>query len=124
MAGDTATQFQQSLAAPLMVTTRNQLCSCGSGLKYKRCCGKLKRQAGPPPIPALAPIRIVDDIAVVVPDTLRLMSPYVLREQENWFEIEVGFVRRITRPGMSVLDIGANYGVYTLLLAPLLGTLE
>lgn len=43
--------------------------------------------------------------------------PYILLEQEDWFEDEIEFVRRLLKPGMNVIDIGANYGVYTLSMA-------
>ncbi|MBF0358330.1 MAG: FkbM family methyltransferase [Magnetococcales bacterium] len=56
-------------------------------------------------------------VRVCVPDNLSLITPYVLLEQEDWFESEVGFVRELVQPGMTVLDIGANYGIYTLVMA-------
>ena len=49
------------------------------------------------------------------------MSAYVLLEQEDWFEKEIAFVRRMLRPGMRVIDIGANYGTYTLAMARAVG---
>jgi FkbM family methyltransferase len=45
------------------------------------------------------------------------MTPYVLREQNDWFEDEIKFIRSYIKPGMKVLDIGANYGLYTLTIA-------
>jgi len=45
------------------------------------------------------------------------VSAYVLLEQEDWFEKEIAFVRRMLRPGMRAIDIGANYGTYTLAMA-------
>jgi len=41
----------------------------------------------------------------------------VLLEQEDWFEDEMAFVRAFARPGMTMLDIGANHGVYSLTFA-------
>lgn len=49
------------------------------------------------------------------------MTHYVLREQEQWFEAEVPFIRRLLRPGMQVIDIGANYGCYALVMARAIG---
>jgi len=49
------------------------------------------------------------------------MSAYVLLEQEDWFEKEIAFVRRMLRPGMCAIDIGANYGTYTLTMAQAVG---
>ena len=45
------------------------------------------------------------------------MTAYVLIEREDWFEKEIAFVRRFLRPGMRALDVGANYGTYTLAMA-------
>jgi FkbM family methyltransferase len=66
-------------------------------------------------------IRMVGDVMVSVPDNGRLMTPYVLYEQEDWFEDEIRFLRKISRPGMQMIDVGANYGLYTLALAQVLG---
>jgi hypothetical protein len=41
----------------------------------------------------------------------------VLIEQEDWFEKEICFVRRLLQPGMRAADIGANYGTCTLAMA-------
>ena len=66
-------------------------------------------------------IKIKSDVLVDVPDDLSLMTPYVLLEQEDWFESEIGFVRHLLQPGMKVIDVGANYGTYTLTAAKLVG---
>ncbi len=66
-------------------------------------------------------INIADDVVVSAPDSLQYMTTYILREQEDWFEDEIQFLRRYVRPGMRVLDIGANYGLYTLSLAKKIG---
>lgn len=62
-------------------------------------------------------VHIRGNVAVAVPGSVGLITPYVLLEQEDWFEAELGFVRRWFRAGMVAIDIGANYGVYTLTLA-------
>jgi FkbM family methyltransferase len=49
------------------------------------------------------------------------VTAYVLLEQEDWFEKEIAFVRRLLRPGMCAIDIGANYGTYTLAMAQAVG---
>jgi len=64
---------------------------------------------------------MVDGVRIVVPDSLSLITPYVLLEQEDWFEDEIKFVRRLLKPGQKVIDIGANYGVYTLSMARAVG---
>ncbi len=66
-------------------------------------------------------ITLVDGVRVVVPDSLHLITPYVLMEQQDWFEDEIKFLRRLLQPGQKVIDIGANYGVYTLSMARTVG---
>ena len=51
---------------------------------------------------------MVDGVRVVVPDSLELITPYVLREQGDWFEDEIRFVRRAVEPGATALDIGCT----------------
>jgi protein O-GlcNAc transferase len=57
------------------------------------------------------------DVQVALPPSLENLTAYVLREQGDWFEAELPFVRSITQPGTRALDCGANYGLYTLALA-------
>jgi len=64
---------------------------------------------------------MTDGVKVVVPDSLDLITPYVLREQQDWFEDEIKLVRRLLRPGQTAVDIGANYGLYTLSIANIVG---
>lgn len=66
-------------------------------------------------------LTLVDGTRVVVPDSLNLITPYVLQEQQDWFEDEIKFLRHLLRPGQKVIDIGANYGVYTLSMARAIG---
>src|SRR3990167_3681489 len=57
-------------------------------------------------------VSLRDGTQIAVPDDLTKMSHFVLREQGDWFEDEIHFVRRLIEPGMQALDIGANYGLY------------
>ena len=66
-------------------------------------------------------LTLVDGVRIVVPDSLNLITPYVLLEQQDWFEDEIKFLRRLLQPGQKVIDIGANYGVYTLSMAQTVG---
>ena len=70
---------------------------------------------------ATTTLTMVDGVRVVVPDLLDLITPYVLREQEDWFEDELRFLRRLLQPGETVIDIGASYGVYALSMARVVG---
>lgn len=64
---------------------------------------------------------IKGDVALWVPNTLSCMTTYALLEQEDWFEPELAFARAYLRPGMGAVDIGANYGVYSLTMARAVG---
>ena len=64
---------------------------------------------------------LLDGVRIVVPDSIELITPYVLREQQDFFEDELRFVRELLQPGQKVIDIGANYGVYTLPMAQKVG---
>lgn len=66
-------------------------------------------------------LTLLDGVRIVVPDSLDLITPYVLREQEDWFEDEIKFLRRLLLAGQKVIDIGANYGVYALSMARSVG---
>ena len=54
-------------------------------------------------------VELVDGTKVVVPDSLELITSYVLQEQRDWFEDEIKFLRELVQPGDVVVYIGANY---------------
>jgi FkbM family methyltransferase len=68
-----------------------------------------------------AVISIPGGSSIAVPDDIRLMTPFVLAEQGDWFEGEIHFIRRWLKPGMTVVDVGANYGLYTITCAQQVG---
>lgn len=63
-----------------------------------------------------------DDVKIRLPDDVDLATPYILREQGAWFEKEVAFINAFVQSGMRIIDIGANYGVYTLPMAKRVGS--
>jgi len=76
----------------------------------------------PEKLNSLLRAQIKGGVTVCLPTDINLLTPYVLLEQEDWFEDEIKFIRELLRPGMSAVDIGANYGVYTLTAAAAVGT--
>jgi FkbM family methyltransferase len=58
---------------------------------------------------------------LLVPPTTGSLTTWVLLEQEGWFEPEMAWLPRWLQPGMQVLDIGANHGVYTVEIARAIG---
>ena len=61
-------------------------------------------------------------LCLQVPPGLDSLSSYVLLEQESWFEPEMSLMPLLLQPGMDVLDIGANHGVYALEMARCTGS--
>ena len=66
-------------------------------------------------------VRIKGNVQVCVSNDIDQITPYVLLEQEGWFEAEASFVARLLRPGDRMIDIGANHGVYSLPAARAVG---
>lgn len=66
-------------------------------------------------------VEVAGGLRFVVPDSIGLITSYVLREQERWFEDEWEFVPTLLEAGEKVIDIGANYGAYTLPMARAIG---
>ncbi len=66
-------------------------------------------------------VRTYQGYRVELPATLRSLTTNVVLEQETWFEKELPFVQRIVDAKEQVIDIGANYGLYTLAMARSVG---
>jgi FkbM family methyltransferase len=66
-------------------------------------------------------LRLRSGASLVVPASLESITTYSLLEQEDWFEKEPAFLLRWLRPGMTIIDIGANLGVYSIPLARSVG---
>jgi len=71
--------------------------------------------------PNTTSINITGNIKVTVPASPKLMTTYILSEQHDWFEDEIKFIRFYIKPGMKVVDVGANYGCYSLSIAGIIG---
>lgn len=65
-------------------------------------------------MPKSAVLKLDLNIDVSVPDSIDLMTNFVLREQGDWFEDEIKFLRHLLVPGENVIDVGANYGLFSL----------
>lgn len=66
-------------------------------------------------------VEIKGNLKVVVPESLGYMTSYILIEQNDWFEDEIKFIRKLIQPNQKVIDIGTNYGTYSLTMAKLVG---
>lgn len=66
-------------------------------------------------------IELASGLRIAVPPRLDSITTYVLLEQERWFEPEIDLLQQLLKPGMQVLDIGANHGVYALEMARIVG---
>lgn len=60
--------------------------------------------------------------SITLEPTLTSITTLVLLTQGRWFEKEIEFCRQLLQPGMVVIDVGANIGVYTFLAAHCVGT--
>ena len=115
-------------ASPLMgAATFTQAVEAAYRAMWQEWCERPQPVAMPPAAAATLnepeglEIVIAGDIRVLVPADIRRLTPSILLEQEDWFEDEVGFVRRLLEPGEAAIDIGANYGLYTLPMAKAVG---
>jgi len=66
-------------------------------------------------------LKLSDGVTLAVPASLEVHDDLYLLEQETWFEKETIFLRHWLQPGMTVIDIGANLGTYSLPMARLVG---
>jgi FkbM family methyltransferase len=69
----------------------------------------------------ILPVKIKGDIVIGVPNDIHSLTTYILLEQEDWFESEIHFIRKFLKKGMNCIDIGSNYGIYTLAIAKCIG---
>jgi FkbM family methyltransferase len=87
-------------------------------------CARRKAEAetdGTSPPAGSVDLELAGAARIRLPDSYRVISRYVIEERGDWFEDEIRFVRKLLVPGQHALDIGANYGVYTLSMAALVG---
>ncbi len=61
------------------------------------------------------------DLSIAVPASLQSLTTRCLLAEGDWFERELEFWRQYIQPGMTVIDVGAGFGVYTFSAARLVG---
>jgi FkbM family methyltransferase len=81
--------------------------------------GAVARGRSLPPGARVLPLH--PGLRMVLPESLSVMSTFVIAEQGRWFEDEVDFVERLVPEGGVVADIGANFGSYALPMARKIG---
>ncbi|WP_414526826.1 FkbM family methyltransferase [Nodularia chucula] len=62
------------------------------------------------------------DLILAVESSLCSIATSVLIAEQDWFEKEMEFWRNSIKPGMTVIDVGANVGVYTFSAAVKVGS--
>jgi FkbM family methyltransferase len=88
---------------------------------HSMCASGASRSVSREALLNIIELKTSDGLSLAVPATLKSITTYVLLEQEAWFEKEMSFVRQWLQPGMTAIDIGANLGVYSLLMSRLVG---
>ncbi|HEX9179600.1 MAG TPA: FkbM family methyltransferase, partial [Burkholderiales bacterium] len=108
---------QRMQASPLMDAKRlaTAMEDAFAGM-YREALEASRAGASPTPCRDLV-LNLQGGVRVTIPDDPWALTPYVLLEQEDWFEDEIRFVRAAVEPGSHAVDIGANYGLYTLAIA-------
>jgi FkbM family methyltransferase len=81
--------------------------------------GSVKKVTGEKP--DVYKIKTMDGVTICTPADLTMMTPYVLFEQNTWYENEMDFIRTYLKAGMNVVDVGAGFGVYSLPATRLVG---
>lgn len=66
-------------------------------------------------------VQFADDGLLAVAPSLTSISTGILLVRGDWFEADMEFWRSQIQPGMTVIDVGANVGVYTLSAAQRVG---
>lgn len=66
-------------------------------------------------------LKFDSDILITVEANFKSIVTSVLLAQEDWFELEMEFWRDQIQEGMTVIDVGANVGVYTFSAAKRVG---
>lgn len=97
------------------------LCRYRSAADARRAIAPSFRLPDEMPLIDFLRLEIEDGFSFSVPPNLMCISTYVLLEQERWFEIDVDFLCRCVKAGGTVLDVGANLGLYALPLARAVG---
>ncbi len=89
---------------------------------WQRWCGVPSSVAQADPASSNAfELRLSNGITLALPPSLASITTYVALEQEAWFEKEADFPPLWLKPGMTVIEIGANLGVYSLPMARAVG---
>jgi FkbM family methyltransferase len=63
-----------------------------------------------------------EDLLLAVEPSFRSIVTSVLMSEGDWFEKEMEYWRTVIKPGMIVIDVGANVGVYTFSAARRVGS--
>jgi len=71
--------------------------------------------------PAEVALPLANGLRLMVPNSIELITPYVVAERGGWFEDELPLLSLLLLPGQTAVDIGANYGLYTLAMAQAVG---
>ncbi|MCO4781186.1 MAG: FkbM family methyltransferase [Candidatus Cloacimonetes bacterium] len=64
-------------------------------------------------------INLSDGFSITVPNDITEISTFTFLEQETWFETDKSILAKLLPDNFKAIDIGANYGFYSLFMANL-----
>lgn len=62
-------------------------------------------------------VQLKHDFSINIPADLHQIASFIFMEQETWMEVDVRFIETLSSYVKTVIDVGANYGFYSLLMA-------
>lgn len=94
-------------------TVANDWLKTGQELSRKELNSAEWQWTGLAPSSSMTYVPFEDNLLLTVEASLRSLVTSVLLADRDWFEREMEFWRDRIKPGMTVIDVGANVGVYT-----------
>ncbi|OIO73349.1 MAG: hypothetical protein AUJ57_04540 [Zetaproteobacteria bacterium CG1_02_53_45] len=87
---------------------------------YKEACRKKGIDLSGLNSPEIS-LTMPDHVSITLPNDLKNSTTYIITEQGDWYENEIRFLRKISKPGLHVIDAPAGYGHFSLSLAHAIG---
>lgn len=63
-----------------------------------------------------------DDVTLSVPDDIKVLTTYALKERKRWIDPELEMILKILKKGNKVIDVGAGFGTHAIPIAKQIGS--